>query len=244
MDVRITNISEFINCIHDYIIDEYEIAPRDFETKLVIGDKSIIWYESSNKIETFDCYRFNCGLHIHNFEKTSFTENESMVICCNEVDIIALKYLYGSIFGPLKSTIISSLHSWLPAATFQFVKVSLKRQCNIVHSYFEPSYLFHLLEYLQFANPFQYNYYIHSNIVLYKSYNLCENNKSIMVRTRSRSRSRSRSMSPSRSSSRRGGSSGGRKRSRVGRPSKVGRPRNSSRRRSRSRSRSRSSSRR
>lgn len=239
MDIRITNISEFINCIHDYIIDEYEITPRDFETKLITGEKSLIWYEQTNKIETFDCMKFNRGLHIHEYGGDA---NNAVVICCNEVDIIALKYLYGSIFGPLKSTIIASLHSWLPAATFQFVRVSLKRQCNIVNSYLEPSYVFHLLEYIDFVSPLQYNYYINSNIVLYKSYNLVENNKEIMVRTRSRSRSRSRSTSPSRSSSRSGG---GRKRSRAGRPSKVGRPKGSStRRRSRSRSRSRSTSRR
>lgn len=242
MDVRISNISEFINCIHDYIIDEYEITPRDFETKLVTGDKSLIWYEQTNKIEPFDCYKFNGCLHVHNYGRHGEEKDSAIVICCSEVDIIALKYLYGSIFGPLKSKIISSLHSWLPAATFQFVRVSLKRQCNIVDSYLEPSYVFHILESIDFVSPLQYNYYIDSNIVLYKSYNLIENNKEIMVRRRSRSRSRSRSMSPSRSSSRSGG---GRRRSRAGRPSNVGRPRNSStRRRSRSRSRSRSSSRR
>lgn len=186
MDLRITDISEFINCIHDYIIEEFEIIPRDFETRLIVGDRSIAW--DTRSIEEFKCPKFNKHLHIHH------EEHCPTLICCNEVDIIALKYLNGSIFGPLKYKIISTLHSWLPAATFQAVKVSIKPNCNLIESYFEPSYLFHVL---QSPHPItiQYNYYFQRNIVIYESYNLIENNKTIMVRARSRSRSRSPSKS-------------------------------------------------
>lgn len=122
MDLRIKDISEFINCIHDYITEEYNILPRDFETNLVIGQKSLIWYRNTGRIEQFDCLHFNRHLHVHDEISNSKRPN---VVCCNEVDIIALKYLEGSIFGNFKSDIISSLHTWLPAATFQTVQVKM-----------------------------------------------------------------------------------------------------------------------
>nr|DBA13069.1 TPA: gp72-like protein [Oryctes rhinoceros nudivirus] len=221
MNVSITNIQEFINSIHDFIIETFEIIPRDFETKLLVGNRSLVWHSDVGKIEEFICPKFKHYLHVH--EKHNADEN--LTICCNEVDIIALKYLNDSIFGTFKNKIISSLHSWLPAATYQHVRVVVRSNTTYINSYFEPSYLFNLLHYIDHSRDIIYTYY-HSNIVLYESYNLEGiNNKRIMVRARSRSPGRARSPGRTRS---------GRARS----PAKA-----SKRQRSRSRSRSRSASR-
>lgn len=238
MNVKIANVSEFINCIHDYIIEEYEIIPRDFETQLYIGEQSLVWCNGA--ISEFHCPHFDKYFHVHEHEEVDTDDkSDDKIICCSQLDIIALKYLEGSIFGALKREIIKSLHDWLPAVTFQTVDVTFDKTCRIVRSYFEPSYLFWFLHTDAVAPNTQitYKYYFNGNIV-YSNYSILENEREIMVRTRSRSRSRSRSSSPSRYGGGGGASSGGRKR-------RPGRPRKSeygarSRRRSRSPSMSRS----
>lgn len=138
METRISNISEFVNCIHDFIVEEYDIVPRDFETNLIVGDEALIWHKSDGRIESFECPYFNRTLHIHTKEEIS--NNKDNVICCNEIDIITLKYLESSIFGPFKNEIIASLHSWLPAATYQHVNVKINNRLRTYSRKYEPPY--------------------------------------------------------------------------------------------------------
>lgn len=246
MNVKITNICEFINAIHDYILEEFEVLPRDFETKLTIDRYSLVYDINRECILPFECSKSSDILHVH----TDQFSTKDFVICCNEVDIIALKYIDTCIFGDCRSEIISTLHNWLPAATFQNVHTTLltTEPTLTINSYFEPSFLF---EFVYLANDnrtnqIDYNYF-YSNIVGYNSYIISEQQKKIMVNARRRSRSRSASPSGGVSRRRRSRS----RSSSPGRPRRVGRPRRSNRasmrsrttggnrRRSRSRSRSR-----
>lgn len=193
MNVYITNIPEFINSIHDFVLETYEIIPRGFEATLLVGDKALAWHTDTEKIEEFTCSRFNKSLHVHeNYN------DPNLILCCNEVDVIAIKYLSSSIFGKHKREIISSLHSWLPAATFIHVKAHIRKFTKTIKSYFEPSYLFYFMENVYHSNDIVYMYF-NSNIVLYENYTLKGKQSLIMVTTTTRRRSRSRSRSPSRS---------------------------------------------
>lgn len=238
MNVSITDIREFINSIHDCIVERYEIIPRDFETSLIVGDKSYIWHKTSQRLETFDCAQCRRTLHIH-----KEYDNDELLICCNDVDIVALKYLNSSIFGRYKSIIISTLHSWLPSATYQYVKTTIAYNITHVESYFEPSYLYFLKYNEDIFKGLVYSYF-NSNIVNYESYNLGGKDDEIFIMVRPRARSRSRSMSPARRRRSRSPSAGRRRvrRTRQRRRSSS-RSRSSSAPRRRSRSRSRSMSR-
>lgn len=204
MNVQINKIGDFINSIHDYILETFEISPRDFETTLLLGDKSLAWNRRTHKITEFECKLFNKRLHAH--------ENEinvnDYIVCCSQVDIIALRYLNGSIFdndagdkssGGFKHELISSMHSWLPAATFQNVRVRFLKRNATVTSYFEPSFLFYLLHDI---DKYQITYnYLYSNIVNHTNYTLSE---TVMVKGRRRSRSSSPAPYSKKRSSRRG----------------------------------------
>lgn len=239
MNVQIEKIGDFINSIHDYILETFEITPRDFETTLLPGEKSLLWNRKTGEIHEFDCPLFGRHLHVHDKDAV----DEKYVVCCSQVDIIALRYLNGSIFGnEIKTHLINTLHHWLPSATFQNVKVRLAKKSLTIHSYFEPSYLFYLLPDIDKYN-LVYNY-LHSNIVSYDNYNLSETNMVRSVRRRSRSRSQSQSQSSSsgsgggrRRGTRRRSSSRGRSRSRSQSSSSYGGQRRQNRRRSSSRGR-------
>lgn len=249
MNIRIDDKIEFINCIHDYIIEHYEIIPRDFETIVDCTEQSLIWM--NGQITKFECNR--TGLHIHSeidLDYKKFEFDNEPIICCNEIDKVALQYLQSSIFSKYKSEIILSMHSWLPGATFNYVSLILNPLATTIESYLDPTYLFHFLISPTYQTSLTYRYYLNRNIV-YSDYDYTNNDKTIMVRARSRSRSRSRSASPVRA---RGGRPRG---SRVGRRrryrsrSRSASPnmnngvvyRSNNRRRTRSRSRSRSRSR-
>lgn len=249
MNLSINNINEFINSIHDYIMGEFEIKPRDFEIQLVVGENSICWNAYDNQVLPYtDCCNFLGPVHIH--EDDIRLHNYETIVCCSEVDIIALKYLNTSIFGPLKTKIISTLHSWLPAVVLNYVDVVWWKKYDFdkskgyrIDSYFEPSFLFKLIEYIGIKSEFKsiyYNYY-YSYIVderYYTSYiqEFSKNNTTITLYMQTRRRSYSRGRSPNRSD---GTNSANRRRSRSrSRSRSQGRPRKSSNNRKRSRSRS------
>lgn len=260
MNVQIENIAEFLNSLHDYILEDFGLVPRDFETKIFLGSTSIAWSKRTNKLYPYDCDKFNSHLHIHSFDNCA--ELDELVVCCNEPDIIALQYVHMSIFGPQKGGIIQSLHSWLPAVTFRYCKIFIlpnrgiddsfnQNTGLIINSYFDPSYLSTLLNQSECAPHFSqitYNYYYNSNIVnCYNNYNVTNPKTNLLIMVRTRRRSRSRSSSPAGGSRRRSRSPSGssRRRSRsptASKPRKVSsgrRPRRRSsggRRRSMSRS--------
>lgn len=165
--LRINDLAQFINCIHDYIIDEFGIYPRDFETKLLVGDKALVWDQRTEDVCEIHCPEFNKLLHVHETYQNEASKPH-LVMCCCEVDVIALRYLVGSIFDIQKSTIISTMHDWLPAATMHYVDAQLTNNMVRVISYFEPSYLFRFYDddYNPGKSRRQINYtYIVRNIV-------------------------------------------------------------------------------
>lgn len=242
-------------------MEEFEIKPRDFEIQLVVGESSICWSSADNQILPYtDCCNFLGPLHTHEDDErlcssNSNNEQQHIIVCCSEVDIIALKYLNTSIFGPLKTKIISSLHSWLPAVVLNYVDVvwqtknltvdEVKTKGYRINSYFEPTFLFKLSQYIGVnpqTNSIYYNYYC-SYIVdesYYPSYiqELNDNNINLTLYMETRRRSSSRGRSPSQSS---GSASGGqrrRSRSRSRSSSRSRAPKNKSNAKKRNRSRS------
>lgn len=262
--------------MHDYILEMYEIEPRDFNIQPKLGTTSLHWTSKTCTLKPFTCAHWNGPVHVHDQNEilaiakrkpnthaaddvvvvSDDDDNdddddylcESFVVCCNEVDIIALKYLNATIFGPQKEKLIASLHSWLPAATFHHVNVifSPPHKCIKIDSYFEPTYLFYA--YYIVYESIEYNYYIGSNIEIEETYTKQpDRNITIKMASTTRARSRSRSSSPSKRRRRRSPSAGaGSKRRRNGSrrrrrsPSASRRRAPASRARSRSRSRSRS----
>lgn len=260
MVVRVKEYPEFLASIYNYIIEEYELGPRDFEMATNIknevesvietdGGKGLKYVPDSGVVP-FQCYdykRNRRALHTH---KT--IESNRHLLFCSEPEIAALVYINRSVYGSGKYRLIATMKRWLPTVTMNDVEVTFDG--NKVHSDLYPSYSIHFLRQNRtpFAN-FTYVYHASSdeydedditdgNIVIDEDeYSVTENNKTVMVRRRSRSKSRSRSPSVGRRSTRSGRGTKRRRRSRSRSPAaNGGAPRPNNRRRSRSRSRSRS----
>lgn len=157
MEVGIRDVGEFINCLHDYVLEVYEIEPRDFSYIPKRHKTSLVWSaaEALNQLREIKCPRFDGPVHVH------AAKNNLEIICCTEVDCLAVDYLHNTIFGPFKREIILSLHAWLPAATWACCRVrfitgnshtvnndvvaAVPPQAQDLHitSYFEPSFLYY-----------------------------------------------------------------------------------------------------
>lgn len=240
MNLKIINIYEFLNCVHDCVYDVFSIEPRNFvlvgEAELAAGRSALIYDPTTDRLSEFPCPRFNKRLHVHDQRELDGNHNddrdmdESMRkrVFCSSVDALAAWYLDRSIFGNRRVEIISTLHDWLPSSAYNQVSVRINKRRCYVDSYFEPSFCIKLF---QLNNiKLVYNYF-KSNIVSYIVYDE-KSNVEIMVRYRSRSRSRSPG-----ARRRRPGRPRSRSRSRSRSPSQRYRRRSSSRSRSRSRSR-------
>lgn len=269
MIVRVKEYPEFLTSIYNYIIEEYELRPRDFEMMTNIknevddiietdGGKGLKYVEGVGVVR-FKCYDYRHNRRALHTHKT--IESNRHLLFCSEPEITALVYVNRSVYGRSKYRLIATMKCWLPTVTMNDVEVVFGGD-NEVHSDLYPSYSIHFLRQNQtrFAN-LTYVYHTHpeterddgiidSNIVDDDDDDISERNivddyytvtdKNKAIMVRRRSRSRSRSTSRGRSPSTT------RRRSRS-RSATVGvstkrrrRSRSSSRRRSRSRSRSRS----
>lgn len=242
MRIDVSNESEFLNCVYDFVLENYEIVPRDFTLTtdlLRVRDERPLIYTRDGQVRTSECQRTD-PLHVHP------ELNDGDLAFCTIPELLAFSYLDRSIFHRCKPDLIRTMQDWLPSATANYVSVRFdpEDERRPIVSYLEPSYAVRFLTtYTSFASL---RYYFISNIVhiAENSYTLEEFDKTIMVRRR-RSRSRSRSRSPgrprryrSRSRSRSRGRSGSRERVSV-RGYNREQPRHINRRRRRSRSRSR-----
>lgn len=147
MIVEIENYSLFIDSIYNYVIDTYEIIPREFElTDQPIVNTSIVYIE--NQIKTFQCSEFGKGLHYH----------REPFVFCSIPEIIAVYYIQRSIFGPHKLRLIETLSWWLPNVTIDSVLV--KFNTPIVTSHLFPAYAHHywLNSYSHIVDSFTYVY--------------------------------------------------------------------------------------
>lgn len=219
MLLKIKDYDDFVSSIYHYIIESYGIIPRDFEGAYDRDsyDTAIQYDTLSGRLVPYLCSQQHCALHTH----------ENDLIYCTEVEILAARYVYRSVFHKRKRDILLELKSWLPMATLCAVNIVLNDDdiCDSVYSItsdLAPAYCVNFF-YIPYVARTKLIYNFISNIVtdnFESEYTVKETDRTIMVRRRSRSRSRSRSASPCPT-----------KRRRSGR-----------RRRSRSRSRSRSSS--
>lgn len=253
MVVRVKDYPDFLTSVYNYIIEEYELGPRDFEMMTNIKNEvddiietGGLKYVHEAGVVRFECYDYRHdrrALHTHK----TIRSNRNLLFC-SEPEITALVYINRSVYGHSKHRLIDTMKCWLPTVTVNDVRVMFGG--NEVHSDLYPSYSIHFLGQNQtrFAN-LTYVYHdtaedddeeiVDGNIVVIHDYTVIENNKTIMVRRRSRSRSRSRSPSARR---RRASTFGvnvkRRRRSRSRSRSRS--PVSDNRRRSRSRSNSRS----
>lgn len=246
MYLSITNTTEFLNNISEYIKTTYNIVPKDFIFD-DIEDKHPILY-NNGKIEKFICPEKK--LHLHNNKD----------IYCSIPERVAVTYINNSIFGNKKSSIINDLRIWLPEVTLNCVDVCFYNSISNVCSNLYPSYVLKFFNKNVGYEKFVYTYIdsgyekkkLFNNIIensekdlliepdfeswnLFE-YNVCDQNKTIMVRARSRSRSRSRSSSRTRSVSPTGGKIRKRRTSNKRNGQKTAKPRKSTRSRRRSRS--------
>lgn len=237
------NNFEFLNCIYDYIAENYAIELQNFIIDAQTVDESLIYSDhealgSYKLARNNKCKNYNGHLHRHAPPPPSTSTSamatpttiDRVLYCCTEVDVLAVRYLNDTLTHKNREEIILSMHDWLPAATMNYVEVSFNFDESTVESDFEPSFALAFIYKHNLAVAQLTYHYFSSNIELTyakspyslthdnSDYSIVNSNNSraIMVRRR---RSRSRSRSP-------------------GRPRSVGRPR-IRRRRSRSRSYSR-----
>lgn len=247
------NNFEFLNCIYDYVAENYAIELQNFIIDVQPVEESLIYSDhealGSYKLARNEkCKNYNGHLHCHD-------TTDRALYCCTEVDVLAVRYLNDTLTHKDREEIILSMHDWLPSATMNYVDISFNFDECTVESSFEPSFaLAFLYKHNLSVSQLTYHYFS-SNIELSYAkspYSLnhknsdysivnSHNNRVIMVRRR---RSRSRSRSPGRPRSvgrprirRRRSRSRSYSRRRAS-PSRASTPRRSYRRRSRSRSRS------
>lgn len=245
MIVSVTNIFEFLNCINDFLLENHGIEPRNFitipEARKVLHRTAYLYNRDSGRLIEYECSKFRRELHVHNVEEIG---TNNVPYCC-EADALAAWYIDKSVFGPVRDSVLCSIHDWLPTATFQFVSVEFSRA--LVRTYLEPSYASVLFPYwseTSFPSRIRY-YYFKSNIdACCVKYNISYNNqrKTVMVRYRSRSPRREGYSRRRRRSSSRRGSERARSRSRSASPYRAKSMNSGTRRYRRSRSRSRSRS--
>lgn len=237
LQLKHVNVDELLSCVGDYINQELDVVLRDFVVSLNLDHlNSAYIYTTEWGLQTYACSNFDGPLHTHE-------DLSNCHVFCTRLEVVVLLFLKNSLYHVNHGDVIETLHDWLPSATAHIVDVIFDdvtvSAFNIVNSYFEPSFAYKFIHTATASDTLTYNY-ITSNIE-YTSYRISENNKTIMVRARSRSRSRS----PGRSS-RRGNRRRSRSRSRSRSPSRRTTSMSGTRpyrRRSRSRSRSTSRSR-
>lgn len=103
-----SNESEFLNCVYDFVLENYEIVPRDFTlaSDLVhIRNERPLVYTEDGQIRSIDCQR-NDPLHVH----PDLPDGD--LAFCTEPELLAFSYLDRSIFHPCKPEMIRTMQDW------------------------------------------------------------------------------------------------------------------------------------
>lgn len=169
MIVRVKEYPEFLTSIYNYIIEEYELRPRDFEMMTNIknevddiietdGGKGLKYVEGVGVVR-FKCYDYRHNRRALHTHKT--IESNRHLLFCSEPEIAALVYVNRSVYGRSKYRLIATMKCWLPTVTMNDVEVVFGGD-NEVHSDLYPSYSIHFLRQNQtrFAN-LTYVYHTH-----------------------------------------------------------------------------------
>lgn len=135
MEISIIDYSEFINSINDYILITYGLIPRCFEFQTRTFFNTAIEYKTtasddSNCLVSYDCPKFNkqSRLHCH----------QSEFIFCSEPEVIAVDFIYRTIFSKERYTLIKTLKLWLPAVAQLYIKFNIVD--NIIITDLYPSF--------------------------------------------------------------------------------------------------------
>lgn len=190
MRVAVSNYSEFLSSVYNYIIEYHEIVPRDFEGAFVPGigcsygivgdsdDRSInnsegrLFFESdTDGFGTALRYTLDGKLEtfVCPFYRKSLHVHDDDRTFCSEPELLALRYIVRSVFSPKKPKIIETLKDWLPTVTIDSVHVrfdlkDFDRDTDVVRSDLSPAYCLHFLQ--QEHSKFDtLTYYFISNIV-------------------------------------------------------------------------------
>lgn len=169
MIVRVKEYPEFLTSIYNYIIEEYELRPRDFEMMTNIKNEvdDIIETDGGKGLKYVDgvgVVRFKCYDYRHNrraLHTHKTIESNRHLLFCSEPEIAALVYVNRSVYGHSKYRLIATMKCWLPTVTMNDVEVVFGGD-NEVHSDLYPSYSIHFLRQNQtrFAN-LTYVYHTH-----------------------------------------------------------------------------------
>lgn len=191
MRVAVSNYSEFLSSVYNYIIEYHEIVPRDFEGAFVPGigrsygivgdnddDRPInnsegrLFFESdTDGFGTALRYTLDGKLEtfVCPFYRKSLHVHDDDRTFCSEPELLALRYIMRSVFSPKKPKIIETLKDWLPTVTIDSVHVrfdlkDFDRDTDVVRSDLSPAYCLHFLQ--QDHSKFDtLTYYFISNIV-------------------------------------------------------------------------------
>lgn len=204
MLLKIENHSKFVDAIYNYIIDTYEILPREFEINSTYDECTTAVQYENNGLVPYNCERFKKIVHTH----------ETPLIYCTVPEIVAATYIHRSVFGPHKIRLLETLAIWLPNVTIDSVYVQFTTShitSNLFPNYAIPfcmnnnNHLFNHLVYTYI--PFNVDaskldcISLDCDSITTPSYIVNENHRTIMVRARSPSPTkrgrRNRSKSPS-----------------------------------------------
>lgn len=152
---HLLNISHFSQCGIDETVEDRALAcyPIDAQSG---QQKKIFEYE------WFDCPLYDLGLHVHNIEYGRNFANDTVthtkelryepyancpLVFCSRLEVSVVNFINQqlTLTPTLKKHFIFTLHEWLPACTFDSVKLTMRDRRsshNIqVHSYFEPTFV-------------------------------------------------------------------------------------------------------
>lgn len=130
MELSIVDYSEFINSINDYIIITYGIIPRSFEFQTRTLYNSAVKYKYDGSLVAYDCPKFNkqSRIHCHPCE----------FIFCSEPEVIAVDFIYRTVFSIERYTLIKTLKLWLPTVAQLYIKFNIVN--NIIITDLFPSF--------------------------------------------------------------------------------------------------------
>lgn len=210
MIVQIVDEEQFLCSIYDYIVDDYDILPRDFP-----WIREQIFADVKNRTLQYDIV---CDV-LRNIVCVGKTVDDTLhgphqsFVYCSIPEIIAARYVHKTIIHPRKPHILKTLQDWLPTVTLPWIHLIEGESCvETVKSDLFPSYVSRFLFSQDLQRTFlRYIYYSKSQPYT-DNYELHRLDKQVIVivkmaprrqkRRRSRSRSRSRSVNKKRRASR------------------------------------------
>lgn len=132
---KVYNCKLFIESIYNFIIENYEIIPKNFNSSRVLMNevdtilnrpknegRSLVWDPVKNVFEYHYCTDFTNDLTHAIHTHSQFYSNR---VFCTEPELLALLYIRQSVYGKTREHMIKSLKLWLPLVTMDAVRLQL-----------------------------------------------------------------------------------------------------------------------